>query len=125
MMIHYQHTQKVASNLNQQQYYNKHKRSREHQLFYQSSAWAKARELALKRDNYLCVECLKAKRIRKADVVHHIIEVKDDFTKALTLDNLESLCHAHHNGIHKTGEKPKNISSKISVVVSKNNPEKF
>jgi len=107
-------------------YYNKHKRNRERQLFYQSTAWIKARELALKRDNYLCVECLKEKRIRKADVVHHIIEVKDDFTKALELDNLSSICHMHHNQIHGQSKKeqPK-ISSKIDVVVNKQNKEMF
>ncbi|MBG9453302.1 hypothetical protein ABE61_04205 [Lysinibacillus sphaericus] len=107
-------------------YYNKHKRNRERQLFYQSTAWANARELALKRDNYLCVECLKEKKIRKADVVHHIIEVKDDFTKALELDNLSSICHMHHNKIHGQSKKEQtNISSKIDVVVSKQNKEMF
>lgn len=103
-------------------YYNKYKRNRERQLFYQSSAWAKCRELALKRDNFLCVHCLKEKRIRKADVVHHLIEVKDDFTKALELSNLESVCHMHHNRLHSSKEKVIK-KNKIDVVETKTNPE--
>ena len=107
-------------------YYNKNKRNRERQLFYQSAAWAKARELALIRDKHLCVECLKEKRIRKANVVHHIIEVKDDFTKALELDNLSSVCHAHHNGFHgKSKKKKPKTSSKIEVISNKQNEEMF
>ena len=107
-------------------YYNKHKRNRERQLFYQSTAWAKARELALKRDNYLCVECLKEKRVRKADVVHHLVEVKDDFTKALELDNLSSICHMHHNKVHgSTKNKPHKFPTKIEVIESKTNKEMF
>lgn len=107
-------------------YYNKHKRNRERQLFYQSTVWAKARELALKRDNYLCVECLKEKKIRKADVVHHIVEVKDDFTKALELNNLTSICHTHHNRIHGQSKKEQTkIPTKIDVVVNKQNYEMF
>lgn len=83
-----------------QQHYDKHKRNKESKQFYQSAAWSKVRLMALERDNYLCQECFQNKRLTKADVVHHIIEVRDDFTKALELDNLVSICHKHHNRIH-------------------------
>lgn len=110
-------------------YYNKYKRNKERQRFYQSKAWGEARSLALKRDNYLCVQCFKAGTIKQADVVHHIVEVKDDFTKALELDNLESCCHKHHNAVHKKRseqqEKRVEVSSKIDVIISENNPEIF
>lgn len=114
---------------NSKQFYNKYKRNRERQLFYQSKAWAEARGLALKRDNFLCVQCLKTGTIKEADVVHHIIEVKDDFTKALELDNLESICHKHHNAVHKKRveqrRKRVEVSPKIDVIISENNPEIF
>lgn len=61
--------------------------------------------MALSRDNHMCQHCLKEGKVTTADVVHHIIYVEHDLKKALTLDNLVCLCHAHHNGIHKDDDK--------------------
>ena len=53
------------------------------------------------RDKLLCIPCLKIGVYSKADEVHHIIELKDDITKAYELDNLESICHSCHMKEHK------------------------
>jgi 5-methylcytosine-specific restriction protein A len=42
--------------------------------------------------------------VTPAVIVHHIIEVKDDPTKALDPENLLSCCVACHNTIHKKQE---------------------
>ncbi|MBI9015479.1 MAG: HNH endonuclease [Clostridiales bacterium] len=70
--------------------------------FYHSSAWRKLRQHVLIRDNYLCQECLKESHITSAEIVHHIIEIKDDPSLSLKADNCISLCKACHNKVdHK------------------------
>lgn len=107
-------------------HYSKYKRNRERQLFYQSAAWAKARELALKRDNYLCQSCLSKKKIQKAEVVHHIREFADYPELSTTLDNLVSWCHSCHSKHHKSGvRKKKEIKRNIPVIKVKSNSEQW
>lgn len=107
-------------------YYDKYKRNKESKTFYQSAAWQKTRELALMRDRYLCVECFKQKKIKKADVVHHLQEYKDKPELGLTLSNLSSICHSCHNKHHKSSqESAEKVSNKLNVYVSKPNPNIF
>lgn len=74
--------------------------------FYKSAAWRRVRALALMRDNGICQDCLAAKRRgevvkpRTATVVHHIVPVEQDPSRAMDLDNLISLCDACHNKRH-------------------------
>ena len=44
--------------------------------FYRSKQWQAAREEAIRRDQYLCQDCLKKGRITPAEEVHHITEVE-------------------------------------------------
>lgn len=83
--------------MNRHQAYNKYKRNKEAKQFYNSKAWGGARTLALKRDYYLCQECLKRKSIRVYDVVHHIKPMLLFPKLSFTLDNLVCLCHACHS----------------------------
>ena len=64
---------------------------------YHSSRWRKLRKQILLRDDYMCQYCLNKGLYKQADVVDHIIEVKDDITKAYDPENMQSLCHACHN----------------------------
>lgn len=80
--------------------YDKYKRNQETKRFYNSKQWNRCRELVLIRDRYLCKECFRSNKITPADVVHHIKELADYPKLALTLSNLESLCHSCHNYIH-------------------------
>jgi 5-methylcytosine-specific restriction enzyme A len=47
-----------------------------------------------------CQECLKHDRLVAATHVHHIVELTDDWDKALDLDNLRSLCASCHSRLH-------------------------
>lgn len=77
---------------------------------YHTARWKKARKTVLIRDSYLCQECLRRGLIIQANIVHHIIPLRDDINKAFDLDNLESICPACHNKEHpeRSGGKKKN-----------------
>lgn len=77
--------------------HNKHSSNKTITSFYKSTDWKRTRQLALIRDNYLCQHCLKDHCFTPADMVHHIVEVKQDWSKRLAIKNLESLCNACHN----------------------------
>lgn len=74
------------------------------EAFYNSGAWKQVRELAKKRDHYLCVDCAKHGRITPVEEVHHIIPLTpdniDDTNITLSLDNLVSLCRECHKARH-------------------------
>lgn len=82
--------------------YNQYKRDDTINGFYRGTDWQRIRKSALVRDNYLCQRCLKQKKIQKAQVVHHVVEIKEDWNQRLNLDNLESLCRTCHNRHHKS-----------------------
>lgn len=84
------------------QIYNRYGRDSEINSFYKSKEWKHMRALAFERDNGLCQRCVKRGILKSANVVHHIIEVKEDWNQRLLLSNLESLCHSCHNAHHKT-----------------------
>lgn len=110
--------------MSNQRHYDKYKRDKESRVFYKSNAWEKCREVVLKRDDYLCQDCLKKGKLTPADMVHHIEELKDNPDRALDIDNLESLCNPCHNK-HHSRHKPKEKahSNKIKVVKARKNPE--
>ena len=111
--------------MNSQSYYDKYKRDKDSQAFYRSKEWKDVRDLALKRDNYLCQRCLKDKKLKKADLVHHIIPLKEDNKLRSKLDNLESICHKCHNIEHKVnGNNDSDIPQvKAELYVTKTNKE--
>ncbi|WP_338321486.1 HNH endonuclease, partial [Bacillus anthracis] len=53
------------------------------------------RQLVLMRDNYLCQSRLKQDCVVPAVMVHHIVELKQDWNKRLDLNNLESMCNSY------------------------------
>lgn len=85
----------------------RYKRDKKYHDFYKNDEWKRVKTLALIRDKGLCQWCLKEGKIKLADVVHHIVEVKKDWNKRLDMDNLVSLCHEchnrHHNRHHSRG----------------------
>lgn len=64
--------------------------------FYNANAW-RALSTSHRRRQPLCMHCLKENITKPADVVDHIIEIRDDYSKRFDVSNLESLCHACHN----------------------------
>ncbi|WP_324617940.1 HNH endonuclease [Cohnella cholangitidis] len=83
-------------------HYDKHQRNQQATAFYHSVEWEAVRQEALTRDVGLCQDCLMEKRITTADVVDHIKPIEWFWELRLTLSNLRSLCHMHHN--RKTAE---------------------
>jgi 5-methylcytosine-specific restriction protein A len=61
-----------------------------------SNDWAKFRLIALKRDHFLCCECLAAGRVTPARDVHHLKKVSDHPELRLVLDNVISICQPCH-----------------------------
>lgn len=84
--------------------YDRQKRDKEMQKFYNSSRWKKVRKIKLSKDP-LCERCLEMDRIRPAEVVHHIKEAKDYPALRVDLNNLMSVCTACHNKIHSDRNK--------------------
>lgn len=72
--------------------------------FYHSPAWEALRQQVLARDAYLCQQCLREHRITPADTVHHIVSIKQDWSRRLDPSNLEAICRACHNRLHGRGE---------------------
>lgn len=70
-------------------------------FFYGSKKWKKARERALRRDEYQCQDCKRYGKITAAEHVHHIKPLEDcTAAEAIDLSNLVSLCRDCHNKRH-------------------------
>lgn len=90
--------------------------------FYNSKAWETCRHIRLKRDFYLCQECLRQNKITVYDVVHHIKPYKDYPELALDVDNLISLCHSCHG---KAESNVGGMNRRINIFEFEGNQEIF
>ncbi|MDT9345599.1 HNH endonuclease [Clostridium perfringens] len=86
------------------------------QKFYSSSEWLNKRAIIKDIDNGFCILCLSNNEIRPMNTVHHIIELKDDWSLRFENNNLICLCESCHQKVHK--------SYKISEF-SKENTQKY
>jgi len=75
----------------------RNREDKQYREIYHSTRWRKLRRQVLLRDDYMCLACLKEGRYRTAEVADHIVELRDDISKAYDMDNLQSLCHECHN----------------------------
>jgi len=66
--------------------------------FYNSRAWRKLRKWHIEREPH-CRWCTEEGKVNYKDrvIIDHIIELKEDMSKALDSDNLMTLCLPHHN----------------------------
>ena len=102
---------------------------REAKAFYNAAAWKHKRMQILERDHYECQDCRKRlkdavaaghilqgedRKIRRAEEVHHIIELKEHPELGLEDDNLISLCVKCHNLRH--GRTPRRFQRKKKFV---------
>lgn len=67
---------------------------------YKNDRWKRKREVILKRDNYLCRECIRYGRRVDATMVHHIWPVEYYPEYEFSNWNLISLCNKCHNKMH-------------------------
>lgn len=79
--------------------YDRLRRNLESKAFYNSAAWIKLREMKLNQDP-LCQECRKNGRLVPGTVVHHSLDLRLDWTQALDIENLVSLCASCHSRLH-------------------------
>lgn len=80
-------------------YYNLNQRA--NTSFYDSKEWRLTRVTALNRYHGLCIwTSIKHKRAERATMVHHIVEVRDDKSLALDMDNLIPMSESAHREIH-------------------------
>ena len=63
------------------------------------AAWQRVRLRILKRDNYLCIPCLKRGRITPAEAVDHIVPIRVAPDRRLDETNCQAIgvvCGCHH-----------------------------
>lgn len=79
---------------------------------YKTQRWKKLRPVIIARDFGLCQECKRRGVITKGNIVHHIVEARDNLELFWDEDNLEVSCDSCHNKEHpeRSGgkKKPKN-----------------
>ena len=74
--------------------------------FYHRKAWKRVRLEALRRDHWMCRDCMDrfeagyGIKPNRATMVHHVIPLEERPDLALDLDNLRSLCDECHNRRH-------------------------
>ena len=93
------------------------------QRFYSNRDWLFTRDTVRKRDKYLCKLCESNNKISYVDTVHHIVELKEDWSKRTSLDNLICLCSRCHYYVHKKYNKDfkskKEMQEKLRSLIGK------
>jgi len=76
---------------------NKHndRKRDENDKFYSTNQWKQLRDYFIKR-NPICSWCDEEGKTKLADVVDHILPIKKGGSRT-DENNLQSLCHRHHN----------------------------
>ena len=79
--------------------YDRTARDAASKAFYHTRAWLKLRLIKLAETPY-CEDCHERGELVAASHVHHVVEIKDDWSRRLDIDNLRSLCHRCHSQTH-------------------------
>jgi 5-methylcytosine-specific restriction protein A len=87
-------------NTDADRYYNKYRRNKNSQSFYDSEAWRALRKQQLAKQP-LCEICLADGRFNKATLVHHKNPIKDG-NNGLDPNGLQSLCWSCHSRLEKS-----------------------
>lgn len=75
---------------------------RKNKDIYSSSRWEKIRKRCLNKYDNICIYTLyKYNKILPATLVHHIIALEEDKSKAFDIDNLIPVSDLAHREIHK------------------------
>jgi hypothetical protein len=82
--------------------YDNSRRTDREWLFYKTNAWEQTRCHILSRYNYMDLYSYYVEHIIvQANTVHHIVEVRDDWSKRLDVNNLIPCTNGTHTRIHK------------------------
>lgn len=88
-------------------YYDRYKRDDRSRKFYQSKAWREKRYYTLSIDGCDVYIFMTTGRIIPADTVHHVIPLRDNWSRRFDLDNLMSLSSSTHSQIESMYDKDK------------------
>lgn len=104
--------------------YKRYKNNRtdfKEQKFYNSKEWKFTRPVIILRDKGICQLCNSNKEFAYIDTVHHIIELKEDYSLRTANSNLIGLCDKCHKYVHKKYKKnaisKKEMQKKLSDIV--------
>lgn len=81
---------------------NTYERDSKYNKFYKSKEWNTVRKLAIVRDHALCKDCLDKNTITPYNTVHHIVPIKEDWSRKLDINNLICLCESCHQKRHNS-----------------------
>lgn len=85
---------------NNNKHYDKYHRNQQSRGFYHSPEWDAVRNRAMQRYNGLDIYAYYVlNRIEHADMVHHIVEITEDWNRRLDITNLLPLSNRNHNTI--------------------------
>lgn len=79
-----------------------YERDSKYNKFYKSKEWKKIRQLVIIRDHSLCKDCLNNNTITPYHTVHHIVPIKEEWSKRLDVANLICLCESCHQKRHNS-----------------------
>lgn len=79
-----------------------YERDSKYNKFYKSKEWNTVRQLAIVRDHALCKDCLDNNVITPYNTVHHIVPIKEDWSRRLDINNLICLCESCHQKRHNS-----------------------
>jgi 5-methylcytosine-specific restriction protein A len=94
------HRTAPVRNTEADRYYNKYRRNKDSQSFYDSEAWRALRKQQLAKQP-LCEICLAEGRFNKATLVHHKNPIRDSSDR-LNPNTLQSLCWSCHSRLEKS-----------------------
>ena len=70
--------------------------------FYSSCSWQTVRKQAINRYSQLdIISYFEEQRIEYGETVHHIVPIKEDWSKRYETDNLIYLTEQHHQQVHE------------------------
>lgn len=100
--------------------YDRLSRDKKSKQFYDSKEWMTAKSNALDADDGIDVYMYMMQgEIVRADTVHHIIPLRDDWSRRTDINNLMSLSHDSHSLIHQLYKKDKQgMQQKLSAMVN-------
>ena len=102
--------------------YDRLRRDKTTDTFYHSAEWKKTRDEILSTDHMDLWLYAKTGIIEPADTVHHIIPLKEDWSRRCDPDNLISLSNASHNEIEPAYKEPtekEQMQNKLFEVLKK------
>lgn len=96
--------------------YDKFRRDIKAADFYHSVEWIKTREVVLNKFSNIDIYAYYVEhKIIAANIVHHVNELNDDWSKRLNMDNLIPVSDSSHNKIHTAYKNNKIETQKLLV----------